>query len=228
MHHQHTTNWYAGILAWPCRSGEERRGAVVISHLTASGYFTASEFEPSCWGGKRRSKIQLVRPRARNSALATVVLEVYDMTEAAGLWSYSGVDKCCLKEARDPLLPSGLGQYSWRRNTWGITNIQGPWFTAGFWYFPGSVCFFPNFNSFPFAWYHWGTWQMMVFQEWSISWYQHSWTSSLGSNGCVISLDFLLTPFPERYFQSVSSLWSGSSVAALYRWGLHFPVGRRL
>lgn len=44
------------------------------------------------------------------------------MTEEAGLWSSSGVDKWCLKEARGPFLPSGLGHYIWRRNTWGITK----------------------------------------------------------------------------------------------------------
>lgn len=44
--------------------------------LTASGYFTASVFEPYCWGGKKRSKA--LRPCARNSALATEILEVYD------------------------------------------------------------------------------------------------------------------------------------------------------
>lgn len=152
------------------------------------------------------------------------------MTEEADLWSYSGVDKWCPKEGRNPFLPSGLGQYMWRRNTWGIHKhpriLVHCWLLVFPWevfasYLTLTASLLPGTTD--------GTWQMIVFEEWSICWHHRCpWTSSSDSNGWVISLDLLLMPFPERCFQSVSSLWPGSSVAALYHWGLRFPIGRRL
>lgn len=154
---------------------------------------------------------------------------VHDMTETADLWNYSGVDKWCPKEARS-LLSLLVWDTTSKGETWGIHKhpriLIHCWFLVLPWevftsYLIQTTSFLPGTTD--------GTWQMIIFEKWSIYWYHRCpWISSSDPNGRVIPPDLLLSPFPERCFQSVSSFWSGSSVAALYHWGLPFPVGRRL
>lgn len=128
----------------------KEEGLLWFPHLTASGYVTALALKTCCWGGKRRSEIQ----PARNSALATVVLGVREMTAEAGLWNYSGVDAPCSQETGNPLLPPGLGHCTWRGRSQAPEDsgsLLAPCTSLRSLYFP------PDSNRFPCAWHLWGS-----------------------------------------------------------------------
>ena len=177
-------------------------------------------FEPYRWGGRKRSETQPLRPCARISALAAVVLEVYDNGRRSRplklLWGWQ-------------VVPYWFGDCIWRRNSWAVTKHSRILVHCRHLTSLESVCFSPD-SPFPFCLV-----TLLLPGRW---WYLKSEvsadpTDALGpvhrpQMDAWFPLTFCRHLFPERCFQSVSSLWSGSSVAALRYWGLRFPVGRGL